>query len=218
MKCHSILIFFLLLSFQGSSQIRYGISTNIFAGFVNGEIGCYFEYPLLKNISAHFSYGHRLYQFNIIQNGGSGPDIKYLAQRGHIIRTGVRKFSGEMFELPYSGRYVLFQTSYWNLHTPKHITRYGANGVGGTLREVISVDKNLINLSVGLGKKRIFNSHFILDIFLAGGISVGEKKIHKYSWGRYDDGDTNLFPPNTFVYESSISPTVDIGINLGYAF
>jgi hypothetical protein len=199
---------------QNDSLPRHHISVNLSAATISGEVGFYYDYRLSRNIGFQLSYGHRFYSFNMIINGGGGFDIKYFPQQGDIVRLGVKKYFTFKSDVEVPPAYMLCRLSFWSLHTPTYTTRYGSNGLNSTPREVISVDKNVGNLGVGIGKEVHFSKHGFLDLYVSIGVSVGEKKIHQHYHGHSNEYEFK-YPDNTFQKTLALFPTIETGCKIG---
>ena len=207
---------------QIDSAYKNHLSVNLAAGLISGEVGFYYDRRLTNRIAFQLSYGHRFYSFNLIHNGGpEGQGLSYIIhpQYGDIFRIGLKKYirirNNGMARTAYL---ITSRLSYWNLHTPKY-TRLinGSNGYSTSHREVISVDKNVLNLTFGIGREIIYNHSFFLDLFYCFGLSVGQKKTHMYT-----SGDQNhvylIYPPNTFVKTIALFPTIELGFKVGFGW
>lgn len=205
---------FIALQAQTDSFPRHHFSFNIAAGIHSGEVGFYYDVRVSKLIGLQLSYGHRFYSFNFIENGGSGLDYKYLAQQGDVARVGVKLFFTSNPDVKVPSSYFLYRVSVWKLHTPTYITRDGSNGLNGTSREVISVDKEVVNFAVGVGKEFHIEKHFYIDLFVCIGVSAGKRKVHKYYYG-YSDPYQFKYPDNTYETYPTLFPTLELGFKLG---
>jgi hypothetical protein len=194
---------------------RHHLSVNMAAGLISGEANVYYDLKLSSKWGAFISYGHRFYSFNMVEDGGGGSGYRFVSQTGDIVRIGLKRYwSFNTSTEP--AFYLLGRIGYWNLHTPKYIKRYGSNGLNTTTREVISVDKNVGNIGIGIGKELHFKRHLFIDMFLSAGISCGEKEIHVYSSGASGGSAVNFtYPPNTFRKVIALFPTIELGFKLG---
>jgi len=209
-------ILLLLNSYGQRDSVRNSVTTNLIAGVLFQEVGLYYNIKLSSHTLIELSYAHRFRNLTIIKNGGSGGEYKLWKQTGDIIRVGFKTYFQADYQFSNYTPYNYFRMSYWNLHTPKYTTREGPNGYNTSLREVISVDKNLINLALGLGKSEQIDEHLFMDFFFAVGLSVGSKRIHKYSYDKSGNGTAILYPDNTIEKTFSILPTIELGFNIGY--
>jgi hypothetical protein len=201
---------------QKDSLYKNRLSTNIAAALMSGEAGLYYDYRLSNTIGFQLSYGHRFYNFNIIENGGPGAGYKYFAQQGDIIRLGGKLYFMEYGKINRT-KYATIRLSYWNLHTPKYTNRDGPNGINSTPREIVSEDKNVLNIAAGMGKEINLKKTLFIDLFLSFGLSMGEKNTHKYSvvgvpYGSY------IYPPNTFLKTAAVFPTIEFGFKVGFGW
>jgi hypothetical protein len=191
------------------------LSVNMFAGLISGEVNIYYDLKLSSKWGGFISYGHRFHSFNMVEDGGVGTGYRFVPQTGDIARIGFKRY-WSFNKSTEPAFYLLGRIGYWNLHTRKYIKRYGSNGLNTTTREVISVDKNVGNIGIGIGKELHFKNHFFMDMFLSGGISCGEKKIHVYSSGSSGGSAVNFtYPPNTFRKGIAFFPTIELGFKLG---
>ena len=221
MKKKVLLIFYLttIFNYTGFGQmdsIKNNITTNIASGIISQEVGLYYDLKHTNKSILEFSYAHRFHNLTIIENGGDGGEYKIWKQTGDIARIGYKIFYNSINKYSVFNPYIYYRLSYWNLHTPIYTTRYGSNGLNSTKREVVSVDKNLINFAIGFGKSEQIDEHFYSDFFLILGVSAGQKKTHKYSYGYSGSGNEYQYPSNTFERTVTVLPTLELGINLGY--
>jgi len=221
MKQSSFLIFFLITVFNADGfgqidSVKNNITINIASGIIFQEAGFYYNLKHSEYSSIEFSYAHRFHDLTIIKNGGEGADNKIWKQTGDILRLGYKAYHKSRKKFSNYNPYLYYRLSYWNLHTPKYTTRYGSNGMNSTKREIISVDKNVVNLALGFGKSEQISDHFYTDFFLIFGLSAGQKKVHKYSYGYSGSGSEFQYPSNTFERKTTIFPSIELGINIGY--
>ncbi|HEX5002154.1 MAG TPA: hypothetical protein VFW78_06635 [Bacteroidia bacterium] len=196
---------------------KHFLGANIAAAVLSGELGFYYEYAFHPSLQLTTSYGHRFWQFSIIENGRSGGDFKYLAQQADILRLGIKKqISRAKYRL--ATKYVVFQTSYWNMRSPKYTTRDGSNGLNDIRRDVISVNRKMFNGSIGFGMCTYQSEHFYSDAFIMLGVSTGNKSTHYYSWGWGGNDNDYDYPPDTIEKDKTLLPTIDIGYCLGFGW
>lgn len=203
---------------QVDSIKKNHLSVNLASGLISGEAGFFYDRKIRNEFAIQVSYGHRFYNFNIIQNGGEGLGYKYFPQTADIVRIGFKKFIRTRRDKGFKPVYLTSRLSYWNLHTPKYCNRHGSNGYNGILRETVSVDKNWGNLSVGIGKEFYPTKHLFFDVFYSAGVSIGQKKAHLYSYGNSGSCDSDLYPENTFRKSFSFSFTIELGCKLGFSW
>lgn len=199
---------------QTSSNSHY-LSTNIASGIFFQEAGFYYGVTSHDNKILEFSYAHRFHNLTIIENGGVGGAYIFWKQTGDIIRLGYKYFNEGIDKESNKIRYTYFRFSYWNLHTPNYTNRYGSNGLNMIKREVVSVNKNLLNIAIGFGKIKQLSKQSFIDYFIIFGVSAGQKTIHKYSYGFFGSGSDFLYPENTFEKNNTLYPTIELGFNLG---
>ena len=199
---------------QRDSAVHY-FTTNLASGIFFREAGLYYGHPISHNSLIEISYGHRFYNLTVIENGGEGADYKLWKQTGDLFKIGYKKYYAPKKHKPYKIPYLYLRTGYYDFHTPEYITRRGSNGLNTTFREVISVDKKLINLAVGFGKSEEVSENFIFDFFLIGGISTGNKTVNHHTYGG-TDGNSTAYPPNTKSSEGTLLPSFELGLNVGY--
>ncbi|MBK9636862.1 MAG: hypothetical protein IPO63_03265 [Bacteroidetes bacterium] len=216
-----IICFCILYLFSNPCQgqrdsVRNSLSTNLVSGIIFQEAGLYYNIKLSSTSLLELSYAHRFRNLTIIKNGGSGSEFKLWKQTGDIVRIGFKAYHEPNYAYSNYSPYFYSRISYWNLHTPKYTTRRGSNGYNSTFREVVSADKNLINLALGLGKSEQVDEHFFTDFFLVVGASIGMKSTHKYTYDSSGNGTTYSYPKNTRVETLTILPTIELGVNVGY--
>lgn len=199
---------------QTNSTIHY-LSTNIASGILVQEAGLYYGATSHDNKILEFSYGHRFHNLTIIENGGVGGDYIFWKQTGDIVRLGFKILNEKINKESNKIGYTYFRLSYWNLHTPNYTNRYGSNGLNMIKREVVSVNKDLLNIAIGFGKIKQLSKQSFIDFFLIFGVSAGQKTIHKYSYGFYGSGSDFYYPENTFEKNNTLYPTIELGFNLG---
>jgi hypothetical protein len=197
-------------------SVRNSLSTNLVSGIIFQEAGLYFNLKLSSTSLLELSYAHRFRNLTIIKNGGAGGEFKLWKQTGDIARIGFKVYHEPDNRYSNYSPYYYSRISYWNLHTPKYTTRRGSNGYNSSFREVVSVDKNLINIALGLGKSEQVDEHFFTDFFIIFGASVGTKRTHKYTYDSSGNGTAFQYPKNTIVNDISIAPTIELGVNVGY--
>jgi hypothetical protein len=214
-------LFFLLISRfcitckgQVDTIPAHRLSANVAYGILFKEAGLYYNYQYKPNRVFELSYGHRFHNVTIIENGGPGGDFIFWKQTADIVRIGIKTFAKAQEKFKNSSPYLYCRLSFWNEHTPKFTMAYGSNGTSGTPRDVLSVDKNVVNVGLGFGKTALLDEHFYTDLFLVFGISAGQKKIHKYTYGG-NDGISFSYPENTFIRSTTLFPTIEIGVNIG---
>lgn len=199
---------------QKDSLRKNHISFNIAAGLISGEVGLYFDHRISDKFGFQLSYGHRFYNFNLVKNGGSGFGILYFPQTSDIIRVGVKKYL-KSNNITNQNKYFIYRISAWNLHTPKYTTREdGSNGLSLIKRSVISVDKNVLNFALGIGKE-INKKYLYVDLFASLAVSAGLKKTHIYSSG-YGGSATNEYYNNKFIKTFAFFPTIEFGCKIGF--
>jgi hypothetical protein len=220
-----ILILCIIISFlngsvlsQTDSLCRYNLSANILAGALSGEAGFYFDYQISRFSVLRSSYAHRFWQANIIENGGAGSSIQYLACQSDVVRFGLKQY----FYIPKKNKigkyYVVAQAVYMKMNTPKYTTRYGSNGLNNIPRAVISVDRSMLGGSVGFGKTIYKSSKSFTETFFLFGLAGGDKTTTKYSGGNSGDGNEFDHNPDIVIKEKGIFPIIDIGITIGYCW
>lgn len=215
-KMFCILVFLFICTStiaQKDSIFKNHLSVNLASALISGEVGLYYDYRLSDRVAFQLSYGHRFYSPNIIQSGGHSS-YQIFPQTGDIIRIGLKKYLRVKNDLMARSAYLTYRLSYWNLHTPKYTNRDGPNGYNMILREVVSVDKNVLNVAFGIGKEINFNKSLFLDLFYTIGASAGQKKTHKYSYGD-SNAASYMYPTNTIVKSLALFPTIELGIKVG---
>ena len=224
MRNLQIVFFFLLVLFsnncfaQKDTIANNHLSGNIVSAVLSGELGFYYEHSISKTCSFRISYGHRFWQGSIIKNGDVGGDYKYLPQEADVARLGIKKYLGANEKWKGKNSYIVFQTSYWHMQSPKYTTTNGSNGSNTSKREVVSVERKMLNGSVGFGSMHYYNKHFFSDTFIQFGVSKGHKFTQYYSYGWAEHEDAFLYPPKTIEKEDTFLPTIDIGFCLGYCW
>lgn len=216
MKSFVISLFCLLeiSCFAQNDSAKCSLSTNIASGIFFQEAGLYYNLQLSHKSLLEISYGHRFRHITIIENGGKGSEYKFWKQTGDVLRIGYKVYHSPRNKYSSYSPYYYYRISYWNLHTPKYTTRNGSNGLSSTIREVVSADKNLVNLAIGIGKSEQYDNHFFTDFFFIMGLSIGSRRTHQYSYGY--SGTEFSYPVDAFKNTSVICPTVEIGVNVGY--
>jgi hypothetical protein len=221
-KKHSKKIIFLFLSIphcisvqaQKDTIPRHHLSANIAAGMLSGELGFYYDLRVSKYIGLQLSYGHRFYSFNLVENGIYDFDYKYAPQQGDIARIGVKVFFTRKPDIALPPAYFLYRFSYWKFHTPTYTVTHANSGWGNTEMEVLSVDKDVFNFGIGVGKEFHFENHLYMDMFASIGISQGKKITYKYYHGHSDPYEIK-YPDNTYTTEPALFPTLELGFKLG---
>lgn len=221
-KALIILVFFFLANCmvaQKDSLRKNHFSLNLAAITISGEAGLYYDRRLPKNWAIQISFGHRFWNFNVIQHGGYSPSYKILPQTGDVIRLGLKKFlhTSKDKETGYQSFYITGRLSYWYLHTPKYCKRYGSNGYNSILRETISVDKNVGHLSIGAGKEFYSKKHFYYDFSYCLGLGFGQKRTHVYSYGNSGSCNSETNPDNYFRKSFTILPTFELACKIGFS-
>jgi hypothetical protein len=224
------LTFCLLLVFICASTIaqkdsvrKNHFSINFASGIISGELGLYFDHRLSDKFGFQLSYGHRFYNFHLINNGGYGSSILYFPQTADIVRIGLKKYLMlKKNRAVGSNAYFIYRLSAWNLHTPKYTDREGSNGLNSIKRSVVSIDDNVLNLAFGIGKETdlIFasgickNKKLFLDLFVSGGISCGPSTVHVYSSG-FRGSATDEYYNNRYIHGLALFPVLELGVKLG---
>ncbi|MBK7966164.1 MAG: hypothetical protein IPK10_13375 [Bacteroidetes bacterium] len=211
-----LLCFCSLQSFSQQDSVRNSVTTNIISGVLFQEAGLYYNIKITSSSLVELSYAHRFRDLTIIKNGGDGGEFKLWKQTSDIVRIGFKSY--HEIESVYSNftPYFYARMSYWNLHTPKFTTRSGSNSTFNIKREVVSWDRNLVNMALGFGKSEQMDEHLFIDFFVVAGFSIGTKRIHKYTYDSTGNGTALKYPENTIENTLSIFPTIELGFNVGY--
>jgi hypothetical protein len=217
----SILTFFTLFvcsqyAFGQQDSVRNSITTNIISAALFQEAGLYYNIRISGSALIELSYAHRFRDLTIIKNGGEGGEFKLWKQTSDIVRIGFKSYHELDIKSSNFTPYYYARLSYWNLHTPKFTTRSGSNSIFNTKREVVSWDRNLGNMAIGLGFSEQMDEHLFMDFFVVAGFSVGTKRIHKYTYDSTGNGTAFQYPENTIENTLSIFPTIELGFNVGY--
>jgi hypothetical protein len=199
---------------QKDTLLRHHLSANIAAGMLSGELGLYYDLRVSNYIGLQLSYGHRFYNFNLVENGMYDFDYKYVPQRGDIARVGIKVFFTPKSYTELPSAYFLYRFSYWKLHTPTYTVTHANSGLGNAEMEVLSVDKDVFNFGIGVGKEFHFENHVYMDMFVSIGISNGKKITYRYYHGHSDPYEIK-YPDNTYSTEPALFPTLELGFKLG---
>jgi hypothetical protein len=197
-------------------SVRNSVSTNIISGIIFQEAGIYYNIKINSSALIELSYAHRFRDLTIIKNGGEGGELKLWKQTSDIARIGFKSYHELDIKSGNFTPYFYARLSYWNLHTPKFTTRNGSNSIFNIKREVVSWDRNLVNMALGFGKSEQMDEHLFMDFFVVAGFSVGTKRIHKYTYDSTGNGTAFQYPENTIENTLSIFPTIELGFNVGY--
>lgn len=203
-------------AFGQQDSVRNSINTNLISGIIFQEAGLYYNIKINSSALIELSYAHRFRDLTFIKNGGDGGEFKLWKQTSDIVRIGFKSYHEIEFQYSNFTPYYYARLSYWNLHTPKFTTRRGSNSTFNTFREVVSWDRNLINMGMGIGKSEQLDEHLFMDFFVVAGFSVGTKRIHKYTYDSTGNGTAIKYPENTIEKTISIFPTIELGFNIGY--
>lgn len=210
---------------QNDSARKNHFSINFASGLFSGEAGLYFDHRISDKFGFQLSYGHRFYNFHIIENGGYGSSILFLPQTADIARIGLKKYLIlRNNRTVRSNAYFIYRLSAWNIYTPKYTNRDGSNGLNSITRSVVSIDANVLNFAFGIGKEseaRVTSGiwkdrgKLFVDFCASGGISFGSSKTHLYSSGSNGTA-TSVYYDNRYQQGLTLFPVIELGCKVGF--